>query len=183
MKILLASSEVHPYSKTGGLADMVGALGKDPGSRRPQVGTGHAAVPGHPRAVPGLKPLACHSICRWASAGCRARSGLWRSRTRLTIYFIDQPEFYQRAGLCIKENGVDYPDNAERFIFFSKADRAFRAALEWQPEWSTCTTGKPVSPRLFLHHHRACGRGLTPRTCMTIHNLAYQGVFPPRSTR
>ena len=96
-----------------------------------------------------------------------------------TIYFIAQPEFYLRTGLY-QNAGVDYPDNAERFIFFSKAVAQLAHHLPWQPEivhvhdWQT-----GLVPLLLQHQKLSEGWGNRPGTCFTIHNLAYQGLFPP----
>ena len=178
MKILLASSEVHPYSKTGGLADMAGALAKALAHAGHQVGVVTPLYRGIRERFPEFKNWTGTWICRWARAGCRRKSGRWQPSPGLTIYFIHQPEFYQRAGLY-QENGVDYADNAERFIFFSKAVAHLARYLPWQPEvvhvhdWQTA-----LVPLLMLHQKLQAGWGNMPRTCLTIHNLAYQGIFP-----
>src|SRR6185503_10550009 len=96
----------------------------------------------------------------------------------LTIHFVDVPAFYDRPGLYGSE-GVDYPDNAERFIFFSKAVAYLATRLSWSPEvvhlndWQT-----GLVALLLRHEYRVKGQGAPPRICMTIHNLAYQGLFP-----
>ena len=96
----------------------------------------------------------------------------------LTVYFIQQPEFYFRAGLY-QEDDISYADNAERFIFFSKCVAHLARYLPWRPDivhvndWQT-----GFVPALMLHQHRAEGWGNPPPVCLSIHNLAYQGVFP-----
>ncbi|MCL5098122.1 MAG: glycogen synthase, partial [Candidatus Omnitrophica bacterium] len=94
------------------------------------------------------------------------------------IYFIHQPEFYQRAGLY-QEKGADYPDNAERFIFFSKCV-VFLARNLAEPidvvhahDWQT-----GLVPLLIRHQQRWEGWRNAPSTCFTIHNIIYQGIFP-----
>jgi len=78
------------------------------------------------------------------------------------------------------ENHVSYPDNAERFIFFSKCVANLTRYLPWRPEivhvhdWQTA-----LVPALMLQQHRAEGWGSPPSTCLTIHNLACQGIYPP----
>jgi len=131
VKVLLASSEVHPYSKTGGLADMVGALAKTLARSGHQVGLVTPLYSGIRERFPGLKPS---GLPLDFSLGARRVTGevfCLESAERLTIYFIDQPSLYQRAGLY-QEYGRDYPDNAERFVFFSKAvaHLALNLALE-----------------------------------------------------
>ena len=96
----------------------------------------------------------------------------------LTVYFVDQPGFYRRADLY-QEEGVDYPDNAERFIFFSKAAAHLALHLDWRPEvlhlhdWQTS-----LAALLMQHQRNHAGQGTAPGVCLTIHNLAYQGLFP-----
>jgi len=94
------------------------------------------------------------------------------------VYFIQQREFYQRADLY-QENDLSYADNAERFIFFSKCIAHLARYLPWRPDvvhindWQT-----GVVPALILQQEQAEGWVNPPPTCLTIHNLAYQGIFP-----
>lgn len=81
---------------------------------------------------------------------------------------------------CTRSTNVGYSDNADRFIFFSKCIAHLARHLPWRPDivhvhdWQT-----GLVPALMLHQQRAEGWGSPPRTCLTIHNLAYQGIFPP----
>jgi starch synthase len=233
MRILLASSEVYPYSKTGGLADMVGSLAKTLaraghrvgvvtplyagirerfpelkkldiplelplGARRirgeiwsltPPVNVGQGVSPAPPKVIPaekGAGETPCPTLPFATGEGSAAGApGSHQSKCLsaepipgLTVYFVDQPEFYQRADLY-QEEGVDYPDNAERFIFFSKAAAHLALHLGWQPEvlhlhdWQTS-----LAALLIQHQRKMTGQGTTPGICLTIHNLAYQGLFP-----
>ena len=178
MRILLASSEVYPYSKTGGLGDAVGALGKA------------LALAGHEVVI--VTPL--HRGVREKFAGLRRVD--WKFdlplgakrvdaallalevSTGLTVYFVDKPEYFDRPGIY-NDSGGDYGDNAERFIFFSKCVVHLARHLPLKPEvlhvhdWPVA-----LVPMLFQQEHRAGGWAKPPRSCLTIHNLAYQGVFP-----
>jgi len=95
----------------------------------------------------------------------------------LTLYFIGQPEFFNRAGIY-SEGGSDYADNAERFIFLSKAVVHLARYLPWRPEvihvhdWQV-----GMVPMLAQHEQRTAGWSSPPPTMLTIHNLAYQGTF------
>ena len=178
MNILLATSELHPYSKSGGLADMVSALAKT------LARTGHEARIVTPlyRGIQGQFP----EIRRedwWfdlplGSKRVQAELFSLTPEKNLTIYFIRQPEFYDRAGYY-QENNVSYTDNAERFIFFSKCIAHLARYLPWRPDmvhihdWQT-----GLVPALIQNQQRAEGWGNPPPTCLTIHNLAYQGTFP-----
>src|SRR5512140_3789539 len=99
MRIVLASSEVYPFSKTGGLADMVGSLGKALAQAGHRVGIVTPLYLGIREGFPSLRlfPLPLDF-----PLGIRRVAGeVWALElaTNLTVYFIDQPEFYQRAGL------------------------------------------------------------------------------------
>jgi len=178
MNVLLASSEVHPYSKTGGLADMVGALGKALSHAGHRVGIVTPLYLGIRGRFPGLQRL---ELPLDFPLGRRQVQGeVWALEVQAghTIYFIDQPEFFQRSGLYQTE-GMDYSDNAERFIFFSKAISYLAVKLDWQPDVLHLNDWQTGMAALFLHHERRqTPSQLTPGTCFTVHNLAYQGVFP-----
>jgi starch synthase len=178
MKILLASSEVHPYSKTGGLGDMVGAMAKALAQQGAEVGVVTPLYKGVREQFPDLQPIDGRMKI---SLGYQAlQSEVWTRdwEPRLTVYFLDQPYFYQRAAMY-QEGGVDYADNAERFIFFSKAVVHLARHLAFQPDivhvhdWQAA-----LVPLLIQHQRRHEAWDTAPRTCLTIHNLAYQGLFP-----
>jgi starch synthase len=180
MKILLASSEAHPFSKTGGLADMVGALAKA------LVHAGHEAAIVTPlyrgirEKFPQLRrvdwrfnlPLGPN----WVQAG------LWSLEPEpgLTVYFIEQSQFFDRTGIYHERN-ISYPDNDLRYIFFSKCVAHLARYLPWRADlvhahdWQT-----GLVPALILQQASE-GWGNPPAVCFTIHNLAYQGVFPVES--
>lgn len=177
MRILLATSEVHPYSKTGGLGDMVAALGKALAHDGHQIGIVTPLYGGILEKFPQLQRL------DWTMElllGKRTISGeVWTLQPvkNLTIYFVRQPEFFDRNGIY-QENGHTYPDNGARFIFFSKAVVHLARYLPWQPEivhvhdWQV-----GLVPAMILNDKYRAGWGTAPPTCLTIHNLAYQGVF------
>jgi starch synthase len=181
MKILLASSEVHPYSKTGGLGDMVGALGKALARGGHEVGIATPLYRGVRERFPGMRRL---DLPLDFPLGIRREHGeLWAldPLPGLTIYFVDQPEFFQRATLYQKD-GADYPDNAERFFFFSKVVAHLALHLPaGRPDVLHLHDWQTGFAALFLAHEaKLTGQGIEarPRICMTIHNLAYQGIFP-----
>src|SRR6266853_995382 len=133
MKILLASSEVHPYSKTGGLADMVGALGKWLGRAGHEVGVVTPLYRGIRERFPGIKNTGSVLDLPLGSQRIQGQVCTLFPSKGLTLYFIDQPGFYDR-GSYYGENDLDYPDNAQRFIFLSKAVAHLARALPWKPE-------------------------------------------------
>jgi starch synthase len=222
VRILLASSEVHPYSKTGGLADMVAALGKTlarkghrvgivtplyasvreqfpaPRNADPLVTSDKWRVTGDPsrhsspvtrhtnvRApkrpsehAPSLKKL---NLPLKVVLGAEEVSGsFWSTEPcpGLTLYFVEQEQFFNRPELY-GERGGEYPDNAERFIFFSKAVERLALGLAWKPEVLHLHDWQAGPAALLLHDWRKkSGRGKGIGICLTVHNLAYQGLFP-----
>ena len=178
MRILLASSEVHPYSKTGGLADMVGALGKVLAREGHQVGFVTPLYAGISERFPEIKKLDLTLNLPMGTRRVRGEVHALKVNDGLTVYFVDQPDYYLRSSLY-QDEGVDFSDNAERFIFLSKAVVHLARHLPLQPElvhvhdWQV-----GLVPLLIRQEQRAAGWGNAPRTCLTIHNLSYQGVFP-----
>lgn len=178
MKILLASSEVHPFSKTGGLADMVGALA------RALARSGHEArivtplYRGIPERFPEIKRVDWWFDLPLGDGRRQGELFSLEPEKNLTVYFVRQPEFFDRAGIYL-ENDISYPDNAARFIFFSKCVAHLARYLPWRPDtvhvhdWQTSFV-----PALIQNQAKQEGWGNPPPTCLTIHNLAYQGIFP-----
>ena len=178
MKILLASSEVHPFSKTGGLADMVGALGKALAHAGHEARIVTPLYRGIREKFPAMRRM------DWqfnVSLGTKWEQGnLWllEIEKNLTVYFVEHPGFFDRAGIYF-ENNISYADNNARFVFFSKCVAHLARYLPWRTDmvhvhdWQTA-----LVPTLMLHQKRVEGWGNPPPTCLTIHNLAYQGIFP-----
>src|SRR5436190_11317990 len=182
MRILVASSEVHPYSKTGGLADMVGALGKALVRAGHEVGIVTPMYAGVRERFPDLK-VRPELRLELALGVRRVEAEIWSLEPvpNLHVYLLDVPQFFQRSELYQKQ-GVDYADNAERFIFFSKAVAHLGVALPRRAEVVHLHDWQAGFAALLLHRARELGDDSPiPRTCMTIHNLAYQGVFPASS--
>ncbi len=181
MKILLASSEVHPFSKTGGLADMVGALAKTMARLGHQVGLVTPLYRGIAEKHKGLRPFDWKLDLPLGDHVVSGSVQVLQPEPNLTIYFIDQPAFYQRASLY-QEGAHDFADNDQRFIFFSKAVVNLALYLPWKPElvhihdWQV-----GLVPMLLQAEAAKAATGKPPATCLTIHNLAYQGVFPADS--
>ncbi len=95
----------------------------------------------------------------------------------LTIYFVEQDEFFDRDGLYQKQ-GADYPDNAERFVFFSKCVVHLARYLPWAPELVHVHDWPSALAAVFARDQKGRdGWSAGPPVCLTIHNLAYQGIF------
>ena len=181
MRIVLASSEAVPYSKTGGLADVSGALAKA------LAAAGHTVtlvVPHYPQLQrkAGRSPLDVAGpevVVRVGDRDVTAQLH-WAAlpASEVTVLFVDCPAFFDRPALYNDANG-DYGDNAARFCFFSRVVLEACRTLVLRPDvihandWQTGTI-----PALLASEYR--GRPGFERTAsvFTIHNLAYQGSFP-----
>ena len=178
MRILLGASELFPYSKTGGLSDMVGALAKWLAKAGHKVGVVTPLYRGIAEQFPAIKPFPYQLDLPLGTRTVSAQVRVLEAAPRLTIYFIDVPEFYDRSA-PYQDNGVDYPDNAERFIYFAKCVAHLGRYLPWKPEllhvhdWQV-----GLVPTFLLDYRLRESGGNQPRTCFTIHNLAFQGTFP-----
>ena len=179
MRILLASSELHPYSKTGGLADMVAALAKYLAKAGHQVGVVTPLYRGIRARFPELKRFNWNLSLPLGYETVHGAVWVAEPAPNLKIYFIDQPRFFDRDGIYQAPDG-DFNDNAARFLFLSKSVVHLARYLPEPPDvvhvhdWQV-----GLVPLLIQHQHRREGWGTPPRTCLTIHNLAYQGVFAP----
>jgi starch synthase len=178
MRILLASSEVHPYSKTGGLADMVGSLAKSLAHGGHRVGIVTPLYAGIRERFPELRRIEMPLELPLGAQRIAGEAWSLEPTAGLTVYFVDQPAFYARRDLY-QEDGADYPDNAERFVFLSKAAAHLALHLPWKPEVLHLHDWQTSPAALLLQHQRKlAGQGSTPGISLTIHNLAYQGLFP-----
>jgi starch synthase len=177
MKILLASSEALPYSKTGGLADMVGALAKFLARAGHKVGLVTPLYRDIRERFPGVRPFDWKFDLPFGAE--RISGAVWIAETAegATVYFVDHPGYFDRAGIY-QERGIDYPDNAERFIFFSKCVAHLARYLPWQPELVNVHDWQASLAAVLIADQRLReGWTTAPPTCLTIHNLAYQGHF------
>ncbi|HEV2455831.1 MAG TPA: glycogen synthase GlgA [Verrucomicrobiae bacterium] len=178
MNILLATSEVYPYSKTGGLADMVGALAKTLARAGHQARIVTPLYRGIHQQFPQIRREDWWFDLPLGDRRIQAELFSLQAEENLTVYFVRQQDFYDRNGLYM-ENNVVFADNAERFVFFSKCVAHLARYLPWRPDivhihdWQT-----GLVPALLQNQQKNEGWGSPPPTCLTIHNLAYQGVFP-----
>jgi starch synthase len=177
MKILLASSEVHPFSKTGGLADMVAALGKAIAHAGHEARIVTPLYRGIREKFPEIRRVDWEFDLPLGNGRAQAELFSLDIGKNLAVYFIHHPGFFDRVSLY-EENNRSYADNAERFVFFSKCVTHLARYLAWRPDvvhvhdWQV-----GLVPALILQQRRE-GWGNPPPTCLTIHNLAYQGTFP-----
>ncbi len=109
----------------------------------------------------------------------QVQGGLWElpQNGEAKVYFVEHDGYFNRAGIYLEDN-LSYADNAERYIYFSKCVVHLARYLPWRAEvvhihdWQVA-----LVPALMLQQRNE-GWGTPPPTCLTIHNLAFQGIFP-----
>lgn len=164
----MVAAEVAPLAKTGGLADVLGALPK----ALHQLGVEVAVLIPHYRGIAAGKPFASFTIevSEQAAPGRIEQTALPESS--IPVFLAVNEHYYGRAGLY-GEEGRDYPDNAERFAFLARAAlelaRLLRPQIIHTHDWHTA---------LIPVYLKTIYRDLCQiKTLYTIHNLAYQGEF------
>jgi len=179
LKIVHAASEMYPYMKTGGLADAVGAL------------TGTFADRGHVVSafLPGYRAALSHPAAAAAERKFRLKIEMgdqylsgdvlaFSPRKNLTVYLVCRDEFFDRR-FPYGNGDRDYEDNADRFTFFCKAVvetmrlAELGADIVHGHDWQT-----GLLPLLVRETERRFGVTLAMKTVFTVHNIAYQGLFP-----
>jgi starch synthase len=181
VRILHIASEAVPWAKTGGLADVVGALCSHLASAGHEV---TLAMPlyrsireaGHPVGVPaGAVPVGDG----W-TVGVRSHDADSGVRT----LFLDAPSLFDREGLY-GVDGADHPDNAARFSVFVRAALAAGKALGVLPDIVHCHDWQAALAPLYLRGGQpasirdpGAGGAGRPKVVQSLHNMAYQGVFP-----
>lgn len=195
LKILLAASEAVGFAKTGGLADVAGSL---PVALQHRGHECALILPLYRSARIGKLPLTCLERLFVVPIGARKVPGrLWETRfpdSDVRVFLVEQPEYFERddpaQGRGIYQytlpNGQrrDYHDNCERYIFFCRAVLEALHLLDFWPDvlhlndWQTGLI--PVYLKELYRKDpppHAGDRYRNIHTLLTIHNLAYQGVF------
>jgi starch synthase len=176
MKVALLASEVVPFAKTGGLADVAGALPKFLSRQGAQVRVflplyRETKKKGFP-LLPAVRDLELD----WP--GGRERFSVFEFKDEaVTFCFIDKDEFFDRDFLYGTPQG-DYPDNGERFAFFSRAALETLRHINFRPDIIHGHDWQAAVVLAFLKHIYGQDPffGYT-RSLFTVHNLAYQGLF------
>jgi len=178
LNILMVASEMTPFIKTGGLADVVGALPKALARR------GHNVMV----VLPKYRDI---KLSGHIAEEFHAPMGVWMGgeeewcsvhRTfsdEVPVYFIEHNVYFNREGLYNDKAMNDYTDNPRRFAFLSRAalqlcmDRGWDIDIAHVNDWQTALV--PAYLKIWNWHN-------TPlencASLLTIHNLAYQGVYP-----
>jgi starch synthase len=177
-RVLFVTPEIAPWMKSGGLGDVSAAL---PVALR-------AAGVDVRVLVPAFRPLlaACgNTMCLAAIAapgGAMGPSRLLAATTAqgVPLLLIDCPEYYHRSGDAYQdEHGEDWPDNDLRFGLLGKVAALVAGSrlIAWQPDIIQCNDWPAALALVYLRFmEKPQVRGI-----LTVHNLAFQGIFPPTS--
>ncbi|MFT3781024.1 MAG: glycogen synthase GlgA [Nibricoccus sp.] len=182
MKIVHAASELFPYVKTGGLADAVGSLCTALADRNHEVAV----------FLPGYRAVLEHKLAAGAERLLKLKiemgdyfiSGevrMFSPKPNLKVYLVCREEYFDRKGIY-GTGERDFEDNHLRYIFFCKGIVAtlqmenLRADIVHAHDWQVA-----LLPVLLRHAEQRHGTMLALKTIFTIHNIAFQGVFPMSS--
>jgi len=171
LNILFLSAEVFPYAKTGGLADVAGSL---PKAIRHLGHDIRICMPRYgfiDKEQWGLQEVITRLDVPFGDGTETVR--VYETRLGdVPVYMIDNDRFFNRDGIYA------YPDDAERFILFSRASLELAKALNWQPHIVHCNDWHTaLVPNWLKSVYKDDPFWQNTRTVFTIHNLAYQGVF------
>jgi starch synthase len=171
VRVLSVASEIYPLIKTGGLADVTGAL---PKALKVEGIEARTVVPGYPDVLSELERAdEVHRFPNFYGGPARVLSG---SAAGLDLFVLDAPHLFARPGNpYVAPDGADWPDNAIRFAALGRtaaeigqgAIPAFVPDVVHAHDWQAGLT------HAFLHYSERP----RPGTIMTVHNLAYQGKF------
>ncbi|OIJ18174.1 starch synthase [Anaerobacillus alkalidiazotrophicus] len=172
MKVLFVATECTPFIKTGGLADVVGALPKELQKEGVDV---RVVLPKYEKISQDFKNEMEHIYSGGAPVG-------WRNqflgvevlvKDDITYYFIDNEYYFKRVGL------YGYYDDGERFAYFNRAVLEMLPQVDFQPDVIHCHDWQASLIPLFLKtHYRNNSFYQEIKTMFTVHNLKYQGIFP-----
>lgn len=186
LKIAYVASEAMPYSKTGGLADVAGALPQQLAALKHQV----ALITPKYRSINVdrfdiFRVGRLNDLAVWLGGTQYKFNVLQRDipKSKLITYFIECDELFDRDGLYVDpKTGKDYPDNHLRFAFFARAALMLLERLEFQPDIINANDWQAAMVPAYL---RTAERDHpffdATRTVLTIHNVAFQGLFPAAS--
>jgi starch synthase len=179
MKVLFATSEAHPLVKTGGLADVSGAL---PAALREIGVDARVLLPGYPAALGNAGNLSRVFRIRLPEHGETALLQGSFPGSGVPVYLIEHAGYFQREGLYQDKSGRDWPDNALRFGLLSQFAAWLagpKTPLDFKPDVLHCNDWQTGLAPAYVRFEKEVA---TP-TVFTVHNLAYQGIFPPESLK
>ena len=178
MRIVFVASEAVPWAKTGGLADVAGALPEALAA----LGHDVTLIMPHYRVVDRVAPEPQSTPWRYQVplGGGHVEGGVSIGRTphgTVRVLFIDQPQFFDRDGIY-SAHGADYPDNPARFLFFSRAAIEAMRLADVRPDIIHVNDWHTGILPVYLHEfYSSCPEVGHAAVVMTIHNMAYQGRY------
>jgi starch synthase len=171
IRVLSVASEIYPIIKTGGLADVAGAL---PISLKAEGIEIRSLVPGYPAVMDMIE--SAEQILEWPLFFGGPTRLLMASRGKLDLLVLDAPHLFGRPGNpYLSPEGADWPDNGLRFAALARmaADIGLGDIPAFIPDIVHAHDWQAGLAPAFLHYSNRRGAG----TVMTIHNMAYQGKF------
>ena len=180
MNIVYLTTEAVPFAKTGGLADVCGALPvriSNLGHRASVIMPAFRSVrrcglPIESTDISFAVPMSPQKLI-----GCRLLKSTI-PESDVPIWFIDQPQYFDRPTLYGTSNG-DFADNAERFAFFCRAAIQAMQRIGWSIDIAHCNDWQTSLIPALMRANSSVDSALSrAATVLTIHNLAYQGSFP-----
>lgn len=188
MRIAFISSEVYPYMKTGGLADVSASLPKALSKLKPAKESSsngehdvRIIMPAYPDALAKAKKVMLKLVADFTYD--RTPLKIWQSRlpgSRTLVYLVDADFFSTREGNpYVDEHGNDWNDNGFRFGFFCKVAKSIalnECFLNWEADLVHCNDWQTGLVPVFLQQAKSY-RSVTPRCLFSIHNIAYTGCF------
>lgn len=173
MRIVIAASEAVPYIKTGGLADVTGALFKEFRKMGKEV---LLFLPLYKKIKENFHIEDTGIRIKVRVGGRTNKAGIYSNGT--SSYFLRCDGFFDRTEPYGTPEG-DYPDNAARFVFFSRGVIEACKALKFKPDIIHCNDWQTGLVSLYLKTIYKPDRFFAKTvTLLTIHNLGYQGIFP-----
>jgi len=180
LNILFASSEVQPFAKTGGLGDVSSAL---PLALKQQGHDVRVILPKYRSVGQAKRSIRPMGLTVAVPVGPKVKPGeLHESRLNrsVPVYFVGQDDYFDREGLYGDTEG-EFSDNAERFIFFSRAVLETCKALNFQPDIIHCNDWQTGLIPCYLKTTFARDSFFkNTRSVFSIHNMGYQGNFDKR---
>ena len=170
MQVLSVTSELYPLIKTGGLADVTGAL---PAALKSHGATMKTLVPGYPAVMATLENAQpAHKFKNLMGGPATLLSGKAKG---LDMFVLDAPHLYNRPGNpYLGPDGKDWPDNAQRYAALSQvaAELARGVLSTYKADVLHVHDWQAALAPVYLHYSGG------PKTIITVHNIAFQGQFP-----
>lgn len=180
MKILFVASEVTPFAKSGGLADVTAALPKTLKKLGHDV---RIILPFYTEVEKGGYGIRKGRKSVDVVIGGAVKRGLFRHTTLedIPVYLLENKEFFSRDYLYGPSTG-EYPDNHQRFVFFCRGVLDLLKKMDYRPDIIHCHDWQSALIPLVLKKEKGDDLFFSKTaTVFTIHNLAYQGLFPPET--